>query len=308
MIIACCWMKWFIMILELHFWRLNLMGILQKSKIVFLLFLPVICGVPVIGADLKPNDILAKHVDSLGPKDAREALKSRVVEAKVVYKVLVGGSGQSEGKAVLASDGQKVNLLLKIETYDYQGEQFICDGSKVSVARTYSDKKRSDFGEFVKTQNALLLEGLMGGVLTTGWPLLNIEERKAKLDYKGLKDVEGRQLHLLRYKPKKGTDLDIYLYFDPETFQHVLTIYRLRIQPGMGGSDKESAQMQENRYVIEERFSDFKTVDGLSLPFSYDLRFTEELQNGYSKSLEWIITSERVLNNVEIDPADFQIQ
>jgi hypothetical protein len=290
-------------ILEVEF-----MGVTRKWTIPFLFFLLVIWCVPVTGADLKPNDVIAKHLDSLGPKDTRDAMKSRVVEGKAVYKVLVGGSGQTEGKAILASSGQKVNLLLKIDAYGYRGEQFVSDGSKVAISRTSSDKNRSDFGEFLKGQDAVVMEGLLGGVLTTNWPLLNVEERKAKLDYKGLKNVDGRQLHLLRYRPKKGTDLDISLYFDPETFRHVMTIYKLTIQPGLAASDRGSSQLQESRYKIEERFGDFKTADGLSLPSSYDLRFTEELQNGFSKSLEWIISSERVLNNVQIDPADFQIQ
>jgi hypothetical protein len=284
------------------------MGGLRNGILAFLFYLLVTLCVPVIGADLKPNDVVAKHLDSLGSKDARDAIKSRVVEAKIVYKVIVGGAGQIEGKAFLASEGQKVNLLFKIEAYDYRGEQFIFDGSKVGVARTDSDKNRSDFGEFIRSQNAVVMEGLLGGVMTTNWPLLNVEERKAKLEYKGLKNVDGRQLHMIRYRPKKGTDLDISLYFDPETFHHVMTIYKLTIQPGLAASDRGSSQLQESRYKIEERFSDFKTADGLSLPSSYDLRFTEELQSGFSKSLEWIITPERVLNNIEIDPADFQIQ
>jgi hypothetical protein len=284
------------------------MGASHKGMISLLFFLLVTWCVPIIGADMKPSDVVTKHLDSLGSKDARDAIKTRVVEGKAVYKLLVGGSGQTEGKAILASSGQKVNLLLKVDAYDYRGEQFVSDGSKVAVARTSSDKNRSDFGEFIRTQDAVVLEGLLGGVLTTNWPLLNVEERKAKLDYKGLKNVDGRQLHLIRYKPKKGTDLDISLYFDPETFQHVLTVYKMTIQPGLASSDRGSSQLQETRYKIEERFGDFKTVDGLSLPSSYDLRFTEELQNGFSKSLEWAITSERVLNNIEIDPANFQIQ
>jgi hypothetical protein len=278
-----------------------------KRRIVCQLFILGILCIPAIGADLKPGDIVAKHLDSIGPKEARDTIKSRIVEGRAVYKVLVGGTGQTEGKATLASSGKMTNLLLKIDAYDFHGEQFIFDGSKVAVARTSSDKSRSDFGEFLKGQDAVVMEGLLGGVLTTNWPLLNVEERKARLDYKGLKDVDGRRLHLIRYRPKKGTDLDVSLYFDPETFHHVMTVYKMSIQPGLASSDRGSSQLQDTRYKIEERFSDFKTVDGISLPTNYDLRFTEELQSGFSKLLEWIVTSDRVLHNVEIDPADFQI-
>jgi len=95
------------------------------------------------------------------------------------------------------------------------------------------------------------------------------------------------------------------LYFDPETFRHVMTSYELTIRPTVV-SEIENARQQETRYRIEERFGDFKVVDGLTLPSHYDLRFTEELQNGFTKSLEWDVTTTRVLNNVSLDPRNFQ--
>jgi hypothetical protein len=58
--------------------------------------------------------------------------------------------------------------------------------------------------------------------------------------------------------------------------------------------------------VSNRGFGDFRTVDGLTLPSHYDLRFTEELQNGFTKSLEWDITTTRVLNKVSLDPRNFQ--
>ena len=48
------------------------------------------------------------------------------------------------------------------------------------------------------------------------------------------------------------------------------------------------------------------TVLKKTLPSHYDLRFTEELQNGFTKSLEWDVTTTRVLNNVSLDPRNFQ--
>jgi hypothetical protein len=151
----------------------------------------------------------------------------------------------------------------------------------------------------------MLREGLLGGVLSAAWPMLDADVRKAKVNYEGEKRVENRQLQVLRYRPKKATDLISFLYFDPETFRHVMTSYELTIRPTVV-SEINNARQQETRYRIEERFSEFKVVDGLTLPSHYDLRFTEELQNGFTKSLEWDITTTRVLNNVSLDPRNFQ--
>jgi len=256
------------------------------------------------GAALGADEIIKQHLQSLGSPEARTA-KSRVVEGSAIYKLLVGGSGQIQGKAVLVSERQKLHLLLKVNANEYRGEQFICDGERTNVAGTYADKTRSEFGEFVRTQDVMLREGLLGGVLSTAWPMLDADVRKAKVNYEGEKRVENRQLQVLRYRPKKATDLIIFLYFDPETFRHVMTSYELTIRPTVV-SEIENARQQEIRYRIEERFGDFKVVDGLTLPSHYDLRFTEELQNGFTKSLEWDVTTTRVLNNVSLDPRNFQ--
>jgi hypothetical protein len=258
-------------------------------------------------ADMTPEEVVAKHLTAIGTPQARNAVKSRVVLGQATYHVLVGGSGAIDGKSVIATEGQKSNFLFKVNTNEYRGEQFICDGDKISVTGTYSDKSRSEFGTFVLTQDALLRENLLGGVWSSGWPLLDIELRKAKLRYEGSKKLDGRELLALRYQPKKSTDLDILLLFDPQTYQHVMSLYRITIRAGIGTrGETSSAQMQETRYRIEERFSDFQAKDGLTLPTHYDLRYTLELDNGFSKSVEWEVKAINILNNESIDAHSFQ--
>lgn len=149
------------------------------------------------------DEIVKQHLQSVGSPEARAA-KSRVVEASAIYKLLVGGSGQIQGKAVLVSEQKKLHLLLKVNANEYRGEQFICDGERTNVAGSYSDKTRSEFGEFVRTQDVMLREGLLGGVLSAAWPMLDADVRKAKVNYEGEKRVENRQLQVLRYRPKKA--------------------------------------------------------------------------------------------------------
>jgi hypothetical protein len=271
--------------------------------------------------DLKPEQVLQRHLQSIGTPEARAAVKSRVMEATAAYRILVGGSGEIVGKSVMASEDHKFQLLLKINALQYHGEKFIRDGDKTFVAGTYDDGTRSEFGQFLRSEDFALREGLLGGVLSTGWPLLDLGSRKAKLHYDGLKKVEGSELHAVSYQPKGGSDLDITLYFEPETFRHVMTVYKASVHAGIGtpnseagmsapdigaGPEVASARQQQTRYRIEERFSEFKTVDGLVLPSHYDLRFQEELQNGFTKLVEWDVTTTRVLSNVTLDPRNFQ--
>src|SRR5207244_11610373 len=109
--------------------------------------------------ELSGSETIKQTLQSLASAEARTA-KSRVVEGSAIYKLLVGGSGQIQGKAVLVSEKQKLHLLLKVNANEYRGEQFICDGERTNVAGTYADKTRSEFGEFVRTQDVMLREGL----------------------------------------------------------------------------------------------------------------------------------------------------
>jgi hypothetical protein len=194
--------------------------------------------------DLKPEEVIAKHLDSIGSAQARKHLKSRAVVGAATYRVLVGGTGAVDGKFQFASEGQKSDFLFKINANGFLGEQFICDGSKASVAGTYPDKHRSEFGVFVLDQDAVLHESLLGGVWSSGWPLLDLEARKAKVQSEGTKKVDGRELIAIRYQPKKRTDLDILLYFDPQTYQHVLTTYRARVSSSIGTHGETSTTRQ----------------------------------------------------------------
>jgi hypothetical protein len=279
---------------------------IQITKILF--FGILISSTSLWSADLKPEEVVAKHLDAIGNAQTRTGLKSRVVQGPAIYKILVGGTGSVPAKFVFANEGQKSDLLLKVNANGFMGEQFICDGSKTSVAGTYLDKSRSEFGTFVLSEDILLRENLLGGVLSSGWPLLDLEARKAKVHFEGTKKVDGKELLTLRYQPKKTTDLLIFLYFDPQTYQHVLTIYKLEPSNTLEGGETAMAGRSTRRFRIEERFSDFKTSDGLTLPHGYDLRFTFEAESGFVKSIEWEMKDLNILNNQSVDPRSFQVK
>jgi hypothetical protein len=279
-------------------------------------------------ADMKPEDVVARHLDAIGTVAARAAAKSRIVQGTAQFKMRVGGSGNLQGTSALVSEGRKSVLMIKLANNDYYGEQFVTDGNKVSVSATTSNHRWSDFGEFVRSHDQIVLEGLLGGELTTAWALLNLAENKAKLNYDGEKKVDGRPAYQLTYHSKKRDDLTIRLYFDAETYRHVLTTYSITLASGLGGfapsiSDQagltspsnapgadvtQSAKQKEIRYTIEEEFSDFKTAEGLTLPAKYVIHFTSELQNGTTNMYQWDVAADEVSNNKPLDPRNFQVK
>ncbi|MGA8309687.1 MAG: hypothetical protein WB755_06635 [Terriglobales bacterium] len=278
-------------------------------------------------ADQNPEELVTRHLDSLGTAEARAANKSRVIQGSATFRMPVGGGSQLEGKGAVVSEERKLNIMMKFAS-DYRGEQFISDGDKWAVAATTADHRRTAFGEFVKSQPLLLQEGLLGGALSTAWALANLEHNHPRLSSAGLKKVDGRQLLDLHYESKRGSDMDIHLYFDPETYRHVLTVYSLTAASGFGGSapsasdqvglstpsnnpgsdPTQSSRQRQIRYTLEEHFSDFTTTDGLTLPSHYNIHFTEELQNGHTAIYEWDMAAKEVSNNMTLDPRNFQVK
>ena len=264
---------------------------------------------PVLyGADLTAEDVLSKHLASIGAPEMRNA-KTRIAQGTVLYKILVGGSGQADGKAVFVSDGAKRQIMMKIDDRNYRGEQWIFNGEKCSVSFSLSQQRRSQIGEFLYYQDAPQREGLLGGLLTTSWPLFDLAAHDAKVVYKGLKKMDGRDLHDVLYQSRKNGDYEIHLYFDPETFRHVMTVYNISVQPQLRFSgDTRNARQTPERHRIEERFSQFKQFDGLMLPTHYDLQYTQELQTGGTSLFEYEITINQVGNNEGVDARNFDLR
>lgn len=291
---------------------------------------------PVTNAD----ELVAQHLDSIASATVRAGIKTRVAQGPVEFKILVGGAGTLNGKAQMASDGKKLVFMMKLPNNDYRGEQFVFDGSdKDKVAFSTAQQSRSSLGNLVFVQDAVIREGLLGGVLSTAWPLLNLNERKAKLSFDGLKKIDGQELYQLRYRPHKSSDLEINLYFDPQTYRHVETIYSYTSSArfadmgpstavgnlpstsggaagqgtgssqGAGGTAETAAARQvPNRYRLQEKFSDFKTVDGITVPTHYNIQFSAELQNGKTTLSDWDMKGLDVANNVPVDARNFEVK
>lgn len=208
----------------------------------------------------------------------------------------------------MVSEDHKLRFMVKFQRSDYRGEQFIFNDGKFEIAFANDDQTRSPFADFVRTHEAILREGLFGGVLSMNWALLDVPGRKPKLTYEGLKKIEGQQLHEMRYQPRKSSDLEIQLYFDPETFRHVRTVYRLSIGSNVGQDITQSAKQRPERIRLEERFSNFKDVDGQRLPEHWNIQFTRELPSGSTTVTEWDLNEDQISNNIGLDPRNFEVK
>ena len=256
------------------------------------------------GPEMEPEELVARHLESIGDAETREGIQSRSARGVGRFEIVVGGSGFLEGPASFLSQGNKFRFSIDFNHLNYRAERITFDGEECYVGNI-APGVRSQLGDFFYQYDDFVKEGLLGGVLSTAWPLADIEERRPKLDYRGLKKIDDQELLELRYRMRKGGgDFNINLYFDPETFHHIASIYKLRINAPMGRTPEESARQVETRLTVEEWFGDFQTWQGLDLPSHWTIRYTIEDSQG-TRMFKWESVFNRALHNMAIDPRMF---
>ena len=187
--------------------------------------------VDVPARKMKADQLVALHLKSIGEN---LVWKNRVAQGLGTMDIRVGGQGKLGGPAMLLAEADKIRTSFNFGHTQYPQETLIRNGDKVDVAYI-SPGVRSQLGTALWDNfPRLAQEGLYGGVLSTDWALLDLRKKRAKVRYRGLKKFEEKELHELEYKPKKGVDYRIRLYFEPETFRHVASSYRLSVPGGMG--------------------------------------------------------------------------
>ncbi|HEY6301564.1 MAG TPA: hypothetical protein VIX14_00735 [Terriglobales bacterium] len=272
-------------------------------------------SVSVAKDEFQAGDFVKQHLNSIGTEQARAAVKNQLVLGSLTFQYL-NVAGIVNGTLQFVSEGDKFVSVLKIPSPDYRGEQFATDGKKTAVSQP-KPGIYSAMGGFVHLHDEILTEGLWGGTLSTAWALSHLDERRGKLQDQGLKKVDGRELHRVDYLPKKSSDLLIELYFEPDTFRHVMTAYSYSVTNPGGGGPTASAGQQRGYFRLEERFADFKTIDNLTLPTRWTITYSGNASLGSSRNTgsrstssisQFEATETKISHNISVDPRNFEIK
>lgn len=275
-----------------------------KSSALFVLFL-LVFSVTSFGQKIKAEEILAKHLESIGTAGARSWVKSQMIVGDATVTFLSQKNQTAQGRIVLASAGEKNFLGLNLNAVDYPSERFSFDGKKAKVSYVRSGV-RSILGNFVLSNNLLLEESLLGGTLSTSWALQNLPAKKAKISSEGIKKIDGKEAYALEYSPR-SSDVNITLYFDKDTFRHIRTEYRRVSSAGIGTNPDQSSRFSETRLKVTEDFSDFKDEKGLILPHKYRILYSVTGQNGTTE-IEWFFNLTEFAFNQTFDEKTFNAE
>jgi hypothetical protein len=255
--------------------------------------------------DITTDTLIARHLEAIGSAEARTTVKSRIITGTVVSTVRLGGSGQLGGGAVLASTGNKSLIGMTFKDTKYSNENMAFDGKRVTVGQ-FAPGAYSPLGQFLLSFDMVFKQGLLGGSLSSAWPLLDLRVTNPKLKYGGAKKINDKQVRVLNYYPRDSSFLSITLFFDSDTFQHVRTEYEKVVNAGMVRQDEAAARQQETRYKLTEEFSDFKKEQGLSLPHAYKIQLSISSQRG-SLLQDWAFTLTKFAFNDVLDDKQFNV-
>jgi hypothetical protein len=255
---------------------------------------------------MKPEEVIAKHLESIGTAEARAAARNRIINGVATLTGRQGVKGIAEGRALMASEGNKHLVAMTFNSPDVPEEKWAYNGKKFTTALVRVGSTPSPLSQFFQGNEFFFSGGLIGGTLSSAWPLLEEADKKGKMEYSGTDKVNGRQAHKIKYTPRKGSDYKISMYFDAENFQHLRTQYSRIVAAGMGANAAQSSGQMETRFQITEDFSDFKAENGLTLPHTYKL----ELQIQSNRTpilLDWVFNLTTFTFNQTMAEKDFEI-
>lgn len=261
---------------------------------------------------LKPEELVTKHLESLGTAEARARVNGTQIKGNASIAVRLCGEGQVDGDVLMASTdaANLINMNFGVPAYPQEALRF--DGKRFATSQL-KPGSRTCLAQFFLENEVLFKEGLVGGVLSESWPLLNVAERNPKLEYSGLKKIGDKPLHALKYTPRKGSDVKIVLYFDPANFHHVRTDYSRTVYAseqrriaggGAGLPPPQNQQASPTRIEAYEEFADFKEESGLTVPHTY--KFHLSIQSEVRPAVvDWVFNLNQYSFTSPLDAAEF---
>jgi hypothetical protein len=277
----------------------------MKKNLLALLAL-ILCGLSTFSqtsgkmAKLTSDEIVAKHIASIGTPEAIAAAKSRVMVGEGSLKMKLGGIGHGGGPAQIASQNNMFLLVIILSAINYPYEKVGFDGKNLTVGRP--EGRRTELAEFLKSHTGIVKDGLFGGVYSAAWPFLPNVAKKPKMSA-SVVETGGKQFHKLEFSPSGG-NVRAVLTFDANTFQHVMSEYTYSIAPRI--SRVGNSSQKPNYYTLTERFSDFAKAGDLVLPMNYTIDYSSSEDEGANWS-QWNIRTKQVYYNEVLDASVFKV-
>lgn len=268
-----------------------------------------VCG--MCADDITPELLVERHLNSIGDSALLSHVKSITIIGTSDVDFILGMNGQMTGTALIVSQGPKMAIAMRFQDINYLEEYFAYDGKSVTVKHIRPGLK-SPIADFLFRYNKIMKNSMMGGVFSNAWPLFDIKHNQPTMKVRKTR-VEGTELYELEYRPKDFYgDMKIRFYFDPETYRHVRTEYKVNTRDDVTTGRPFSILgdiIGDSFYTLTEKFGDFSKVGGLTLPHSYILDYVIDGPAQSAFIARWKINALKIgFNTPDIDQKIFKAE
>src|SRR5438445_13533754 len=106
----------------------------NKLTLPAIFFLCLVIPPCVNGQKMKAEEVISRHLTSIGPADKRALIKSLVAVGDVRVDYITQKNQSATGRIVIASEGNKMFFGMKLNALDYPQEKILFDVKKADVA------------------------------------------------------------------------------------------------------------------------------------------------------------------------------
>ena len=235
--------------------------------------------------------IVEKHIAAVGGKAALSKFRSRVA---------LGTAKKDNDFAVpvaIMSEPTRLSAVYQFQGYNWY---LIYNGTTPSV--------RPPFTRAAASIHQKYEEMLATGTLFNDISLYNVlnagEPEQLKFEAKGTKKVKNKEAYVVEMQ---GKGQILRLYFDINDFMWLRTDYgSVHVTRSMGTfTNAVTSKDEETTFDFYVETSRFKEVDGIKLPFEFEIVATAPILK--QKSVGTIVTTiNEYRHNIAIDPKMFQ--
>jgi outer membrane lipoprotein-sorting protein len=217
------------------------------------------------------DEIVQKNIEARG---GLQALKSK-------NSLRMTGTFEVQGMPMELTVLQKRPNLMRTEVA-FQGMTVVdaFDGTtrwKVEPYKGVNDPTKATPDETAESAEQADFDGV----------LVDYRQKGATLELAGKETVDGKEAYKLKVRSKSGREQE--MYFDAETYQMVK-------MTGEG-------QTEQGSQMIETRTSDHRTVDGVSVPHSIEIRIGDMPLSMTISKVEWDVDLPNSLFQMPSTPA-----
>jgi hypothetical protein len=253
--------------------------------------------------EMTAEKLMEQHLNSIAAKDKRDAIKNRMAVGTSLFQSKLPLK-QAGGKAVVASDNDNLMFITSFNSQEYPFEKIGYFNKNINLPFVTAGS-RSPLGAFIADHERVLSDGLFTGAISGVWPLMDPSSVRDRVKYGGTKKVGDRKAYVLEYFPKNtgSSEFSLRLYFDAENFRHLRSEYRDQINPKQDTFGTLGRQAGVTIKLTED-FTDFRTVDGVTLPYSYSANYLTDSNSGVFE-YTWTIKIQQYLLNQNLAPGFF---